>query len=806
MATTKAAKTNTRSKSTKKKTTEAKPSPASSVESHYLELSAKPLRCGSEERIGIIEVNDFPSLGRLTALRFLEWVLENPNGVISLPTGKTPEFFIKWTQHFLENWETPVVKQQLEAVGLGGKPRPEMGGLHFVQIDEFYPIDPAQHNSFYYYVMKHYIRGFGLDPAKALLIDPTAIGLKEGQTIDDIFPGGQVDLSLRSRHPRKGIEFEQQRVIREVDQFCSEYEDKVQALGGIGFFLGGIGPDGHIGFNARGSHLHTPTRLTLTNYETEAAAASDLGGIEVSRGKPVITIGLGTITHNPDATIIIFAAGEAKAPIAADAILNERNVLYPASALQPMPNARFYITHGAAIHLRDRKIHEILANETIPEATLEKAVVDRTLALGKRLDKLKAGDEKNDPLLQAILRRTDRNLAEVAGWARERLITKINRGLDTPEYQTILHTGPHHDDIMLGYMPYVMHLVRKASNENIFTVLTSGFTAVTNQFLASVLGDAIKLIEQGEFDADEEAGAFNDQDPGSRAEEVYRFLDGIAARREDISRRWQARRALYNAIKLYEDDSLTNIAERLRENLNYLKTLYPGKKDIPIIQNLKGRQREYEEELIWGYVGTPPEKVMHMRLGFYTGDIFTESPTIERDVQPILELLLKLKPTIVSLAFDPEGAGPDTHYKVLQALHDALLLYHEKTGNTPDVWGYRNVWHRFHPADASIFIPTTLNTMAIMEHSFMNCFGSQRNASFPSYEYDGPFCRLAEAIWVKQFQDICVCLGERFFIENPHPRLRATRGFVFLAGMTLEEFSGQARSLAKAMEGVEMAK
>ena len=37
---------------------------------------------------------------------FLEWVSENPKGVISLPTGKTPEYFIKFTRYLLENWNT----------------------------------------------------------------------------------------------------------------------------------------------------------------------------------------------------------------------------------------------------------------------------------------------------------------------------------------------------------------------------------------------------------------------------------------------------------------------------------------------------------------------------------------------------------------------------------------------------------------------------------------------------------------------------------------------------------------------------
>ena len=52
-----------------------------------------------------------------------------------------------------------------------------------------------------------------------------------------------------------------------------EYEEVTRELGGIGFFLGGIGPDGHIGFNIKGSDHNSTTRLCPTNYETQAAAA-----------------------------------------------------------------------------------------------------------------------------------------------------------------------------------------------------------------------------------------------------------------------------------------------------------------------------------------------------------------------------------------------------------------------------------------------------------------------------------------------------------------------------------------------------
>ena len=55
-------------------------------------------------KIPYILAENFPKLGLMTSLRFLEWVADNPEGVISLPTGKTPEFFIRFTEFLLENW------------------------------------------------------------------------------------------------------------------------------------------------------------------------------------------------------------------------------------------------------------------------------------------------------------------------------------------------------------------------------------------------------------------------------------------------------------------------------------------------------------------------------------------------------------------------------------------------------------------------------------------------------------------------------------------------------------------------------
>jgi len=66
--------------------------------------------------------------------------------------------------------------------------------------------------------------------------------------------------------------------------------------------------------------------------------------------------------------------------------------------------------------------------------------------------------------------------------------------------------------------------------------------------------------------------------------------------------------------------------------------------------------------------GIESSSIHPLRLGFYTGDIFSPEPEVNRDAMPIYEVMAKVKPDVVSVAFDPEGSGPDTHYKALQAV------------------------------------------------------------------------------------------------------------------------------------------
>jgi len=364
----------------------------SSIESTF--VSRSDIQATSTA-VPYIIVDTYPNLGLLTALRFLEWSVENPQGLISLPTGKTPEYFIKWTQHILANWNKPAMEDLRKENGLEMKKKPELDQLRFVQIDEFYPIDPDQHNSFYHYVQNYYIDGFGLSADLGLFMNCKALPRAQGKELNEIFPGHQIDLSLRKRDPKSPLEEIQQETILLVDQWCTDYEAQIRQMGGIGFFLGGIGPDGHIAFNVRGSDHNSTTRLTATNFETQATAATDLGGIEISRNRLVITIGLSTITYNSEATALIIAAGDAKAKIVQASLEHQPDIHYPATVLQQLKGSRFYLTTGAAACLQD-VINQKHHQGSWDQEKTERALVQICQDLHKYGHHLTLDDLKND--------------------------------------------------------------------------------------------------------------------------------------------------------------------------------------------------------------------------------------------------------------------------------------------------------------------------------------------------------------------------------------------------------------------------
>jgi glucosamine-6-phosphate deaminase len=283
-------------------------------------------------------------------------------------------------------------------------------------------------------------------------------------------------------------------------------------------------------------------------------------------------------------------------------------------------------------------------------------------------------------------------------------------------------------------------------------------------------------------------------------------------------RRGFCHRILRDAVGLWGLKSVEDVESRFQMEIEKLER---GEANSPEIQQLKGQIREFEEELVWAYAGTSLSHIHHLRLGLYEdkkteapepveGPTQNEStpnkpalrqaqgPVFSRDVLPILTQLRSLKPTVLTVAIDYEGLGPNTHYKVMRSIAEAVRLWGEEADLSHlRIFGYRNVWSTFHPAEANVYVPVSLNAFAVFEKAFKDSYLTQVKAEFPNPDFDGPFSDLAAQIWVKQYKDIQLILGKDFFYENDHPLIRATHGLIFLKEMTAEEFVALAEEMSK---------
>ncbi|MDB5051019.1 MAG: glucosamine/galactosamine-6-phosphate isomerase [Fibrobacteres bacterium] len=775
--------------------------PASRVEAYFLQENGNWKIPQSQERIKVVTVANYVLLGQLTALRFLEYVTGNPEGVVALPTGKTPEYFIKWMHYYQANWASEAKDGLLSKVGLTSPEKPRMDGLRFVQLDEFFPIRPDHERSFAYFIKKFYLQGFGLDPHRALLIDSFGIpkGLEEAafpfKNLQEVFAAGDIDLDVRVRQPANEKEALHQKILLRFDEFCEAYEGKIRDMGGIGFFLGGIGPDGHVAFNIRGTSHHSTTRLDKLNYESQAAASTDLGGIDAVRKKAVITIGLGTITYRPDAVAIIMAAGETKAPIVAAALENPPSIQAPASCLQQLPNARFFLTLGSSSRLKARRQAMLSAQPGVALRDLERLVIDG--ALSETVPGLQASSSQVNaadvPEWRLAAKLSRKQVPDLLRSVEESIKAKIQRGQRLPADQIFLHTAPHHDDIELAYFPVIHHLVRSEKHQSHFCYLTSGFTAVTNQYLGTRLKQLANLLLNGGLGR--KIALADLRNPATAQQEIHGYLKAIAGRNREAEEYFTACRLSRFVFERRQNVTADEAHAFVRSQIGVLDGLEPGQVDPEAIQLMKGWIREWEAELVWAHFGHGRDHVHHLRLKFYTGAIFPDDPDYQRDVVPVLQLLEKVKPNIVTVAMDPEGSGPDTHFKVLiavaRALEEYVRIHGEDVAKDLRVYGYRNIWSRYHISEADTIVPISLNSFAVLDSMFNACFISQRTASFPSHELNGTFSELAQKIWVEQHNDLNKLMGREFFYGSTHPMMRRAYGAIYLKDMSYPEFRAE---------------
>ena len=131
----------------------------------------------------------------------------------------------------------------------------------------------------------------------------------------------------------------------DAEAASKDYEEKISAAGGIDWQLLGIGGEGHIGFNEKGSPLESRTRRVTLARKTIVDAGPSFGG-EENVPTHAITMGVGTILEAR--RVVLMARGASKREVVRRAMSGEVGPEVPASFLQNHTNVGWFLDHDAA--------------------------------------------------------------------------------------------------------------------------------------------------------------------------------------------------------------------------------------------------------------------------------------------------------------------------------------------------------------------------------------------------------------------------------------------------------------------------
>lgn len=317
---------------------------------------------------------------------------------------------------------------------------------------------------------------------------------------------------------------------------------------------------------------------------------------------------------------------------------------------------------------------------------------------------------------------------------------KLENGFSLFENKVILHTSPHPDDVTLGYLPYINWLLKNSKNEHYFLTMTSGSNAVRNSYLMEIL----KNIEQ-----------------------------------DLLETRLKKDKILENKILKELLNLLSSVTDKhsILVKIKDLKKDLDSSRDSLDIKNLKGSIREFEEESVWSSFGIGLENIIHFKAKFY----FEKLSDLSSDIDNFYKLLLKIDPDVLTLAVDPKGIGPATHYKTFLVIQAAVKKFYEKTKKDITIIGYRNVWHQFSLEEANIFFPVIEDDFRLLNDTFLNCYKTQVDAMFPNSNYEGNFAKIASEIMRDNLKKIQPSIDKDYFDKD-------IQGLCLLKKINIKEF------------------
>ncbi|OQO07849.1 Glucosamine-6-phosphate isomerase [Cryoendolithus antarcticus] len=173
----------------------------------------------------------------------------------------------------------------------------------------------------------------------------------------------------------------------DLDAECLAYEGKIQRVGGIELFLGGMGEDGHIAFNEPGSSLTSRTRIKTLAPSTLQANSRFFAHDPSAVPRMALTVGIATILAAREVLIIV--TGAHKALALQKCVEAGVNHMWTLSALQMHARAMIVADEEATVELRVKTVRYFRAvegSERRQEVKIEEVVESKRDSVLERLD------------------------------------------------------------------------------------------------------------------------------------------------------------------------------------------------------------------------------------------------------------------------------------------------------------------------------------------------------------------------------------------------------------------------------------
>ncbi|WP_395785743.1 glucosamine-6-phosphate deaminase [Aquirufa sp.] len=430
-----------------------------------------------------------------------------------------------------------------------------------------------------------------------------------------------------------------------IPEFCRDYEEKIEKLGGFDFYLLGIGRNGHIGFNEPGSIITSKTRLMTLDILTKIDAAIDFGGLE-KVPKKAITLGIDKIMHAK--RIVLLAWGEHKAESVARAVEGPVTSEIPASYLQQHPNTTFILDETAASLLTRIKTPWVVDSVTWDRNMIKKAVTHLSLTLNKPVLKLTTKDYNEhgmSELLSLYGQSHEINIEvfnylqhTITGWPGGKPNADDTHRPERafPARKKVIIFSPHPDDDIISMGGTFQRLHDQGHDVHV-VYQTSGNIAV----------------------ADDEA---------------LRFAEFVI----DFNEKFESSNAKTN--KIY------------KESVKFLKGKRDSEVDIESVREIKGLIRQGEAKNTCRFVGIKRENAHFLNMPFYETGTIRKKPLTEPDIQLIMDIIEEIQPHQIYAAgdlADPHG----THKVCLDAIFEAITrLKHREYMKNCWVWLYKGAW------------------------------------------------------------------------------------------------------------------